>query len=418
MQNIFRTNVFATVGALIILASASHAQSQWVQDAAMPMGGAVTSFSFSIGNNVYVGGGLGIKSMYCYNTEAKTWTKKADVPGVSHDRSSAIAFNIGANGYVGLGYDSIPQRVLKDLWEYDTANDSWTKKSNFVGNARQGSFAFVIGQNAYVGGGVDQAANYYNDFYEYNPAGDVWQLIGSHVPQSLVYAATFVIADTGFVCTGATMAGEVATVYSFTPNPAAWTTRRPFPGDAREGAIGYTLDGKGTVGLGVSYTSSGTFNDLWIYDPSLGGWPSLSKFPGSKRTWASCVQTLNSVFVGGGYDGIDLSTSYSDFWELDGSGASVSVSRPASRIELNVFPNPFATSTTAVITSNSVGARSIALYDVMGRIVYAAIDAVPTTEHTSTFRINATALKLPEGAYFLRATSGETVLTRSIVLAP
>jgi N-acetylneuraminic acid mutarotase len=416
MLNLTRTTISAAVAVLLVFISVSTTRAQWVQDATLPMGEAVGSFSFAIGDNVYVGGGIGLKSFYCYNATAKSWTKKADVPGVSYDREFATGFSVGANGYVTLGYDSIQQRMLKDIWEYDTTTDSWSKKSNFPGNARQGAYSFVIGALAYVGSGADQLPNYYPDFYSYDPAVDAWTLIGGGGPAGLVYASTFVIADTGFVVAGANASGEMNMVSAFVPGqPGSWSTRPVFPGSARQAGIGYSLDGKGTVGLGVAYSDPNSpYTDLYTYDPSTTSWTKATSFSTSKRAWATATQTSTAAFVGGGYDFVNLQNAYSDFWELDGISASVSHSIGGSGSDLSVFPNPFSTSFTLHTPESYRHVESIELYDILGRIVFS--NATLAANHT--FRIDPSAMNLEPGAYFLRVRQGSGISTLPIVYAP
>ena len=54
----------------------------------------------------------------------------------------ALAFAIGAEGYVGTGAanSAYPYPTyLKDFWAYDPAADSWTQKADFAGGTRVGA---------------------------------------------------------------------------------------------------------------------------------------------------------------------------------------------------------------------------------------------------------------------------------------
>jgi len=128
------------------------------------------------------------------------WTQKASLAGTF--RYKAVGFSIGNKGYIALGKFS---NNLKDLWEYDPANDTWTRKADFGGEARFGAFAFTIGNKAYVGGGdagTAQLPNYKNDFWEYDPALDKWTEKSNFAGGLRCAAVAFCIAGKGYVSMG------------------------------------------------------------------------------------------------------------------------------------------------------------------------------------------------------------------------
>jgi N-acetylneuraminic acid mutarotase len=104
------------------------------------------------------------------------------VPGVV--RYGAIGFNIGAKGYVGLGWTTASQ--LNDFYEYDPSLNLWTAKANFPGGARYSLLESTIGNKGYVGTGYSPLRN---DWWEYDPVTNIW-VQKANQPTVLRQAAT------------------------------------------------------------------------------------------------------------------------------------------------------------------------------------------------------------------------------------
>ncbi len=73
---------------------------------------------------------------------------------------------------------------LNDLWEYDSENDSWTRKADLIDNngkpaPRSEAIAASVGSKGYVGTGKNEDANQLNDFYEYDPSTNQWKMLAS-----------------------------------------------------------------------------------------------------------------------------------------------------------------------------------------------------------------------------------------------
>src|SRR5205085_1546859 len=86
-----------------------------------------------------------------FNSSAQVWTKK---PDITNARFSAIAFALNGKIYVGGG------QSLKDFWEFNPANNSWSQKADLPATQngdRVAAVSFVINNKAYVGLGADHA---------------------------------------------------------------------------------------------------------------------------------------------------------------------------------------------------------------------------------------------------------------------
>ena len=91
-----------------------------------------------------------------------------------------------------------------------------------------------------------------------------------------------------------------------------WKTITPFPGAKRYGAVSFTINGKGYVGLGTQYWGS-EFSDMYEYNPINDSWSKKADFPGDPRAFA-----VGCTINGKGYVGFGLGGDYyHDLWEYD-----------------------------------------------------------------------------------------------------
>ncbi len=158
-----------------------------------------------------------------------------------------------------------------------TAN-SWEKIADFGnGLGRYGLVSFSVENSAYVGLGSDYHHSYNfgepikwdgglkNDFWKYNSENNTW------------------------------------------------TRLKDFPGGKRIGAVGFSLNGKGYIGLGE--LDDGLKKDFWEYDPINDSWIQLPDFPGEERSNPVSFVVNNKAYVGCGSD-------KRDFWVFSSSDNS------------------------------------------------------------------------------------------------
>jgi N-acetylneuraminic acid mutarotase len=292
---------------------------QWLQVAAYGGGAVRGSAAFAIGADAYVISGQAANQMialvYRYNAAGNAWTRKNDFPGTA--RLDASGFAIGARGYVCLGGDNGSIGLLKDVWEYDPQNDAWTQKADFPGDARLLATALVIGQKAYiVGGGRSGVHN--NDVWEYDPPTDTWTRKNDFPGWGINGAAGFVANNRGYMGTGVIDGAAWTTTCDFWEYDAAgdsWTKRADFPGVGRGYAQGFSINGKGYIGLGVQYVQPMTVPvDLWEYDPQSNAWTRQPDLPASGRGMAVSfvIDSRGYVGLGNGADNFDRS----DVWKF------------------------------------------------------------------------------------------------------
>jgi hypothetical protein len=85
------------------------------------------------------------------------WTEISGPPaGFVTDHS--VGFALDGKGYLATGTDELGNR-RNDVYEYDPATDSFTKKGNFPGGARGFSIGDTWNGKAYLGFGLNSIIN-------------------------------------------------------------------------------------------------------------------------------------------------------------------------------------------------------------------------------------------------------------------
>jgi len=108
------------------------------------------------------------KSIWEYNTENNTWTKKTSYPGILHDK--IISFSYNGKLYFGLSYHSHTEYYNwfdRELWIYDPVSDKWSKTQKFPMNLINGDlFFFYLKNKLYIGHQDDKTYN----IWKFDPA--------------------------------------------------------------------------------------------------------------------------------------------------------------------------------------------------------------------------------------------------------
>lgn len=199
-------------------------------------------------------------------------------------RSGGVGFSIDNKGYVGLGGFSGPPYGRRDMWEYNpNAFVKWKLMDSIPGVARYAAVAFVMNGKAYVGSGLNANGQGVADFYEFNPtatSGNQWrQLDDMPCPGSTgrQYASGFSVGGKGYVGIGQDAAGTTtySDFYQLDPDASSgnqWSQVPNFPQATFRGASfslynRWGFVARGGVPNGVSHTCT---NDVNCYDKVVG----------------------------------------------------------------------------------------------------------------------------------------------------
>ena len=107
---------------------------------------------------------------------------------------------------------------------------------------------------------------------------------------------------------------EVISTNDFTYLGGLWTQKKGFGGEPRAGAISFSVNGKGYIGLGSS-NNIPVLDDLWEYDPTADTWTQKANYAGGKRVSPVSFVIQNIAFVGLGRD--ETRTDQKDFWQYN-----------------------------------------------------------------------------------------------------
>lgn len=346
-------NLFNSVFIILLLCFNANAQS-WDPKKDLPEGREGT-VCFSVGNKIYWGGGTSTSKteakadFHEYDPTTNSWTKKANLPEA---RAYGAAFAINGKGYICIGKTtgSGSSSYLTNLYEYDAANDVWTKKADFIaGFGITDCVVFVVNNKAYLLGGVSQSLNPLGRMYEYDPANDSWT-------QKADYPATnqgnnwvrmpfaFSIGNTGYVSCGEVRkkvgAGSDFSkeTYAYDPATDTWTQKVDFPGDGRLGGNAWVRNGKAFCGLGASKDANFQnifYKDVYSYDASTDKWTKEADYPGAGRVYGNAAVADGVAYVGGGSQ---WGLSYENDWYSIGAPSFINSVKVAD--DVTVYPNP------------------------------------------------------------------------------
>jgi len=317
-------------------------------------------------------------------TKADYWTQKADFGGMA--RHSAVAFSIGAKGYIGTGRNVASGITLfKDFWEYDPSMNNWTQKADFGGTARFLAAGFSIGNKGYIGTGTN-GSDWKSDFWEYDPLTNTWTQ-KTNVPNGRSSATGFATVNKGFIGSGIQQGGAadsrvydpIANNWILIPNPGGtkimatgfsdgikgylgtgtlggysglndfweldfntniWTQKANFGGATRSEACAFFICPFGYIGLGTTYIGSGTVSDFWKYDIANNIWTPVANFGNGLRELAVAFSIGSKGYVGTGF--INDNNDKIDFWEYTPDSACVTGidEHLISSLEFTISPNP------------------------------------------------------------------------------
>ena len=205
--------------------SIAPGQGQWQPIAAYPGGKRYGAVAFSVGGAGYVGTGYNeenyLKDMWRYVPGNNAWTQVVSVTGSK--RAYAFAFVVDGKGYVGGGQNN---NVLQyDLYEFDpeagelggwkaklALNDDTQPATNI---SRQQTVAFTINGLVYLVGGASSSID--NQVWEYNPTLDTWARKTDFEGAARENAVGFSIGNRGYVTTGRNSSARYDDIWQFDP---------------------------------------------------------------------------------------------------------------------------------------------------------------------------------------------------------
>ncbi|MBI4947604.1 MAG: gliding motility-associated C-terminal domain-containing protein [Bacteroidetes bacterium] len=300
----------------------SFSQGTWISKASLPAAGRATAVAFSIGNKGYIGTGHAnippsttlFDDFWEYDPVSDTWTQKANFLGGL--RSYAVGFSIGSKGYLGTGNSAAG--YTNDFWQYDPAVNAWIQMANIGGLARGAACGFSIGGYGYIGTGRDGSV-YMQDFWKYDTLNNSWTQLGDFIGglRSDIDRATFVIGNKAYWGTGYDGTLEYNDFWEYNPVSDTWTQKANMAGAVRHGATGFSVCGKGYLGLGFGNGNGPMWkNDFWMYNPLNNSWSAAASLPALGRMDQPSFVINDKAYIGTGWLSPTNDQYLNDFWEL------------------------------------------------------------------------------------------------------
>jgi N-acetylneuraminic acid mutarotase/photosystem II stability/assembly factor-like uncharacterized protein len=188
------------------------------------------------------------------------------------------------------------------------------------------------------------------------PYASQWLLRNTSTTSIYQHRASFVIGDYAYECTGEFLGSGSNFGARLNLNDFTSQSISSLPSVARHSAIGFAINGKGYIGLGID-NSNNYLKDLWQYDPITDTWLQRASFPGAASKGCSVVIINNKAYMinGSAFNGTAI-TYYNECWEYD----------PASDswLQRSSFPGAGRTYTLASESGNKLicGGGNAALY--------------------------------------------------------
>ncbi|GAB3497892.1 hypothetical protein GCM10027341_18670 [Spirosoma knui] len=117
-----------------------------------------------------------------------TQTVRAPLP---EPPGKLATFSIRNIGYVVNQRPGEPIR----LWAYDPTTDTWTRRADFPGPARQRGTGFALARQGYFGLGLTLDGRGLRDIWQYDPVADRWQYVTDYPGQGNQLLAVFSTPD-------------------------------------------------------------------------------------------------------------------------------------------------------------------------------------------------------------------------------
>ncbi len=257
--------------------------------------------------------------------QSLAWLNLPDFPG--GERMLSTAFSINGKGYMGLGIDSAFQ-YHTDWYEYDPITNTWTQKASLPAAARDHATGLVVDSFGYVIAG-EVAGGATAQVWQYNPYSDTWTQ-KSNVPIARENGAGFAVNGKIYYGTGFQGSTNLVDFYEYTPGTNTWVAKANVPGGVRAADMGFSVNGKGYLGMGGNTNSHAYYNDFYEYDPIGNTWTQKANYPIPTQN-ANTYHSTNAGYILCGsfyqYSGITQNplnllykyTPTTDTWNLEGS---------------------------------------------------------------------------------------------------
>ncbi|AGC75563.1 putative exported protein [Nonlabens dokdonensis DSW-6] len=200
------------------------------------------------------------------------------------------------------------------------SQQEWLPVTNFPGSPRAWAATFTIGDRIYIGtGGVN--LSFEDDLWEYNTITNTWSQKANFTGLDRTGAVGFSVNGIGYLGLGTCgFQQQCQDIKSYNPQNNQWTSVvNNFPATGVANVSAFTIDNKAYLLTNGSFAGVGNdSSELWEYTPATNSLIQKTSLPGLPRNRASSF-TLNSkgyIAVGFHYDG-QANANLKDLWEYN-----------------------------------------------------------------------------------------------------
>ncbi len=328
--------------ALLLLCSNLLQAQNFTKKADFPGGQRWYLSSFATGDKVYTlcgfdsttTGHSGRNDLWQYSTTSDTWTQKANLPFMPRTLMSTMVIN--GTAYAGFGYDTTLVN-RKDWWKYNEASDTWTQLPDFPGTERYGAYAFTWNGRGYIlaGSSFDHTMGHaLNDFWEFNPANNAWTKLGDFPGAGRALGFSQVIGDTLYMGLGEDDSLQAYYHDNFKCYLPAktWSAMPAIPATANVAEVSGFVSFQAHAGnrvmlmdLDIDYTIPSDLKMVYLYNLNTSMWTlsSMGNIPGF-RVAGFASQIGSKAYMGLGSDYYSNAWP-GDMWEVNMQNFALSI---------------------------------------------------------------------------------------------
>lgn len=183
---------------------------------------------------------------------------------------------------------------------------AWEQKQNYpVAAGADGGVCFAIGDTIYVGGGLNS-----KQFRKYVPANDQWLSAGL-LPGVLTdrsFGIGFSVDGKGYVGMGIDGFTKKNDMWEYDPATGSWTQKQNFPGMASDGFYVFVINNLAYIGAGEDPFTLQQYNAAYSFNPLANVWTQLSDFPTSGVIYPFSFSINQKGYVSCGQNSLGTTT--------------------------------------------------------------------------------------------------------------
>ncbi|KPM47432.1 hypothetical protein AFM12_14865 [Jiulongibacter sediminis] len=247
----------------------------WESIASFPGANRNLSKTFVLNGKGYLYGGRNgatfLNDLWEYNPETDLWTQKASFPGAGRIRGAVFVINNKAYLGPGLNNPLVINSGIKDLWEYDPENDSWSQKANFPGTQYGYMACFTAGNQGFMFGGYSDGTGISGNAWKYDPRLNQWIQL-SQVPDISVIAIGINLSGNGVI-----IDEYLGTTRRYDHTQDSWEIiADDFQGSRGDG-VAFSIGKRVYMGLGINITTNTFLSDIQelVIDNTLNSYRAL-----------------------------------------------------------------------------------------------------------------------------------------------